>query len=168
MAESTDAFLITFLRDHLAGTVSIQELLERTQSSNEGNAWGAAAGRLQDWVDEKQRVMRHLLEALDATESKAKETLAWLAEKAGRLKFNNTLTDYSPLSRAYEFEALLLDAHAAVAMWQALGRALADDYRFHAFDFAGLQRKAEAVRDQLAPLYLEAMDTTLHYVPSSA
>ena len=49
-----------------------------------------------------------------------KDTGAWVAEKLGRLKLNDTLVTYSLLSRVIELESLTAGAYARVMLWDNL------------------------------------------------
>lgn len=58
------------------------------------------------------------------------KTAAWLAEKAGRVKFNDQHLAYSDLSHSEELEGLLPGVRGKLALWMALAAALAAGARF--------------------------------------
>jgi hypothetical protein len=90
-----------------------------------------------------------LLLGLSFHRSPAKPAGAWLLEKVSRLKLNGQLRGYSPLSRLLELEGLEMGITGKRSLWQALGRAFADDERVAGFDFAALVARAD---EQLAGL----------------
>jgi len=60
------------------------------------------------------------MDELDVGIDRAKQFVAWTAEKAGRLKLNGRLLGYSPLSRVEELEALRLGVTGKRMLWIAL------------------------------------------------
>ena len=64
-----------------------------------------------------------------------KPAVAWIAEKAGRLKLNGQIRGYSPLSRLVELEGLEVGVTGKRSLWQALSRAFLDDARLAGFDW---------------------------------
>jgi hypothetical protein len=78
----------------------------------------------------------------------------WLGEKAGRLKPNNRLFGYSPLSRVVELEGLTLGVEGKRGLWQVLRNL--QDPRLAEFDFDALLERARAQRDGLEERRLAA------------
>jgi hypothetical protein len=77
--------------------------------------------------------------------SPIKVALGWATEKAGRLKLNGSLRDYSPLSRLLEFEALILGIEGKRALVLAQLR----DPRLAALDFDVLASRASHQQERL-------------------
>lgn len=136
-----------YLNDHLAMLVAERELCQRVQRSNEGSPLADAAGRQLGLARAGEAAVKQLLADRGAAASGTKATMAWLAEKAGRLKLNGQLTGYSPASRVLEVEGLILAAQARGALWQCL--AASQTPPPEAVDWGQLQQQAEA---QLADL----------------
>jgi hypothetical protein len=154
MAASPHTLLATYLNDHYAGSTVGVELSRRARGSNEGTALGDLLARLAGEIEEDRRVLESVMDAVGAGRDPIKPRLAWLGEKAGRLKPNGQLRGYSPLSRLVELEGLELGIAGKQALWQALGE-LADP-RLAAFDFAALGERAERQRAELEPHRLAA------------
>jgi hypothetical protein len=141
--------LSTYLNDHLAAATGGVELAKRALSSNQGTPY---EGLLRDVAATLEADKDRLLEAMDELEvgkNAIKESLGWIAEKVGRLKPNDQLTGYSPLSRVVELEALTLILGANRALWATLT------------DVAGLElsarvRTLDALAERLEPARLEA------------
>ena len=83
------------------------------------------------------------LRALGADTSPAKPALAWIAEKAARLKLNGRLRGYSPLSHLIELEGLETGIAGKRSLWQALARAFPADARLATFDLDTLIARAD-------------------------
>jgi hypothetical protein len=52
--------------------------------------------------------------------SRGKDAAALVAAKAGRLKLNGRLREYSPLSRVVELEGLVMGVTGKLALWRTL------------------------------------------------
>ena len=76
-----------------------------------------------------------------------KDAGGWAAEKLGRLKPNNRLLGYSPLSRVLELEGLLIGVTGKLALWEALRDSLGDS--LDGVDFVALGDRAQEQRARL-------------------
>ena len=139
--------LATYLNDHLAGATVGVELARRAKGANEGTSLGRFLGELETEIAEDRATLQAVMAQLGVGKDRFKVAAGWLAEKAGRLKPNNRLFGYSPLSRVIELEALALGVEGKRSLWDAL-RAL-EDPALTEFDFAALIERARRQRDQL-------------------
>ena len=146
--------LATYLNDHLAGSTAGLELARRTHGSNSEGELGAFLETLVTEIDEDREVLRGIIRAVGAGEDRLKVKLAWVGEKAGRLKLNGQLTGYSPLSRVVELEGLALGVTGKLALWRML--TALEDPRLEGYDFAELIARAERQRDGLESARVEA------------
>ena len=80
-------------------------------------------------LEADKRLLREVMRSLEVGEDKLKRGAAWLGEKVGRLKPNDSLTSYSPLSRVIEVEGLLVVLGLLRATWATLDELLAGDPR---------------------------------------
>jgi hypothetical protein len=140
----------TYLNDHLAGSTVGLELAKRARGSNEGNEYGAVLKRIATEIDEDRETLQALMETLEIKRDRPKVALAWVAEKAGRLKPNGRLLSYSPLSRLIELEMLALGIAGKVSLWEALTEVADQDARL---DTAELKRLAERAERQRAEVW---------------
>jgi hypothetical protein len=115
-----------YLQDHHAAATVGVELARRARGSNQGTAYGDFLAGVADEIAADRRALEAIMRDLRLGPDRAKETLAWVGEKLGRLKPNGQLTGYSPLSRLVELEALALGVTGKLALWRTLGR-LAED-----------------------------------------
>lgn len=132
-----------YLNDHLAGATVGVELSRRAANSNRGTPSGEFLERLHHEIVEDRRTLLAVVRALEADASAAKPALAWIAEKAARLKLNGRLRGYSPLSRLIELEGLETGVIGKRSLWEALARAFPDDARLASFDFDALIARAD-------------------------
>ena len=58
------------------------------------------------------------MELLEVKPNPIKDAAGWTAEKFGRLKPNNSLLSYSPLSRVIELEGLVIGVTGKLALWE--------------------------------------------------
>jgi hypothetical protein len=139
-----------YLNDHLAASTAGLELARRTANSNQGNEFGEFLRDLAAQIEADRAQLEDVMARLDVKPDVIKVNAAWLLEKAGRLKLNGRLLEYSPLSRIVELEGLIAGVNGKLAMWRGLAIAAADEPRIADIDFAHLIARAE---EQLAGLW---------------
>ena len=149
----------TYLNDHLTGSTLGVELCRRARGSNKGTPLGAYLTELCVEIEADRDTLKRVMKAVDSGEDRLKQGFGWVAEKAGRLKPNNRLFGYSPLSRVIELEGLSLGVEGTRSLWQAL-RVL-DDPRLTEFDFNALIARAERQRTGLEEHRLAAAKSAL-------
>ncbi|UNT00553.1 hypothetical protein MMF93_31815 [Streptomyces tubbatahanensis] len=122
---SPRTLLSIYLNDHLAGATAGAELLRRTAKTHRGRAAGAELEGLAGEVAEDRETLIGIMARLGVPVRQSRVRAGWLAEKAGRLKLNGSLTSRSPLSDVLELEAMRLGVQAKTSCWRTLA-ALAD------------------------------------------
>ena len=145
-----------YLNDHLAGAVAGYEVAKRSLSSNQGTPFEPFLERLVGELQEDRRVLEQVMDRLGVRRNPAKHAGAWLAEKAGRLKFNGRLLGYSPLSRVIEFEGLTVGVAGKLSMWRNLMEVAAYDERLVGIPFPDVVTRTEGQRQALEENRLEA------------
>jgi hypothetical protein len=146
--------LATYLNDHFAGATVGMELARRSRGQNEGTPLGTFLAGLAGEIEEDRETLKAIMARLEVGTDRIKVVAGWLGEKAGRLKPNNRLFGYSPLSRLIELEALALGVEGKRSLWQALRHL--DDSRLREFDFEALLERARRQRDELQERRLAA------------
>lgn len=146
--------LKTYLQDHHAGSTMGRELARRTAGANEDNDYGPELARIAAEIDEDRDVLEQVMERLGVGPSKIKDAGAWTAEKLGRLKPNDRLLEYSPLSRLIEIEGLVLGVTGKQALWEAIQTALGES--LDGISFEELVARAVDQRSRLQALHLRA------------
>src|ERR1043166_1140662 len=79
--------LITYLNDHLAGSVAAVELLNHLIAGTQDTRLRQFLMDLLNEIEEDQRVLQELLKQLGGEESTIRKAGAWILEKLSRLKF---------------------------------------------------------------------------------
>ncbi|HKO25955.1 MAG TPA: hypothetical protein VJU80_00740 [Solirubrobacteraceae bacterium] len=148
-----------YLNDHYAGSVAAVQLARRAARSNRGTPYGEVLATLADEIDEDRQSLRLIMQRLGIRSDPVKATVAWSAEKLGRLKLNGQLTGYSPLSRLEELEILSLGVEGKLGMWRALARGV--DHGIPEAELTTLIKRAESQRRRLERQRLEAAPEAL-------
>jgi len=120
------------------------ELATRTADANRGTEFGPPLDRLRDEIAEDQATLEAIMEALHVSPARIKDAGAWAAEKAGRLKLNGSLLDYSPLSRVVEIEGLTSGVSGKLSLWLNLREVASGEAALSDFDLEQLIQRAEA------------------------
>ena len=114
-----------YLNDHFAVMTGEVELVRRAARSQRGLGTGDALKRLTVEIVDDRAALLDMMAAIDVSVRRTKSSLAWAAEKVGRLKPNGYVLRRSPLSSLVELEALQLLVEGKAAAWRTL-RTLAD------------------------------------------
>ena len=138
-----------YLNDHLAGSVTGVELARRARGSNEHTELGDFLATVVNDIEDDRRSLMDIMDQLGIRKDPAKRALAWVTEKAGRLKPNGQITGYSPLSRLIELEGLTLGVTGKLALWKALRRLSDSETQL---DSAVLDRLIERAEEQQGAL----------------
>ncbi|HVX59560.1 MAG TPA: hypothetical protein VHC19_03130 [Pirellulales bacterium] len=141
-----------YLDDHLALMVGEVELVNRCLGSNRCTPLGDFLQKLAAEVAAQKSVANDIhchIGGADSLESRVKQGVAWLAEKAGRLKLNGSLLSYSELSRLVELETLAAAAQERVAFWDNLDAVAARDSRLGGIDFAFFRDQSQRQLEEL-------------------
>jgi hypothetical protein len=152
----SDRHLRIYLNDQLALGIAGRELARRAARANAGSEIGAALEEVSRRVAEDVAALESVLTQLGVPRSRIKPRLGALAERAGRLKLNGSLREYSPLSRFYELDLLLTGVRAKQQLWTALRDLAALPQRLPGIDLDDLVVRAEAQIDLLEPCWVQA------------
>ncbi len=151
-----DDFLRLYLEDHLAGSTGGLELCKRAQHNNRDSELGGYLKLLGDELRNHRMVLVGLLRRLGGKPPKVKRATAWLVEKGGRLKLNRRLFSYSPLSRVYELEGLLIGTEGRLALFRALAMMQPRQGNLRGVDFDKLLSEAMSSRRRLEAFRMKA------------
>jgi hypothetical protein len=157
MSSDRQSMLGTYLNDHLAGSTVGVELARRARDSNKGTPLGRFLAELAQEIEEDRATLKQIMERLDIGQDRLKMSVGWVGEKVGRLKPNNRLFGYSPLSRLIELEGLSLGVEGKRCLWMALRQI--EEPRLAEFDFDALIDRAARQRTGLEERRLAAAQT---------
>jgi hypothetical protein len=144
------AMLRTYLQDHHAGATGGGELAQRAAGSNADTGYGPELEAIAAEIAEDRKSLERVMELLDVKPNPLKDAAGWTAEKVGRLKPNNSLLAYSPLSRVVELEGLVVGVTGKSSLWESLRQALGE--RLEDLDFGALADRARDQRERLEAL----------------
>jgi hypothetical protein len=160
-SEFSRELLPIYLNDHLAGATVGSELAHRAAASNAGTELGDFLDGFAAEVDAHRAQLEDVMARLDVHSDPFKIAGGWLAEKAGRLKLNGRLFDYSPLSRVVELESLILASQGRESLWRSLAVLAPDEPRIVDVDFVTLVMDAERSVAALKEHHVQAVQTML-------
>jgi hypothetical protein len=144
MASTATDHLETYLQDHRAGAEAGSDLARRMHQENEGTPYEEFLDHIADDIAEDVVVLEQLMDRLGVDRSTFKVAAAKIGERLGRLKPNNELLGYSPLSRVLEFEGLRSGVQGKLALWDSLMEIAPDDDRLDPEEIAQLIIRAES------------------------
>jgi len=142
-------YLSTYLQDHRAGAEMGSNLAARLRDENLGTPYEDFLTLLAQQIEEDMATLESIMERFGVDRSLLKTTGAKVGEKLARLKPNEQLGGYSPLSRVLELEGLRSGVQGKLALWDALREISDTDSRLDPEELAHLVERAEA---QLAGL----------------
>ena len=151
--------LLTYLNDHLAGSVAALELLELLLSTGPVSE-REAYRRIRTEIEEDQRVLQQIIERLGGKESRVRKAAAWLTEKLGRAKFQIDDPGDGELRTLEALEAVCLGIQGKLALWRSL-QALGPLPETAGLDLSGLQRQAQDQFERVDRLRLLAAQAAL-------
>jgi hypothetical protein len=142
-------YLETYLQDHRAGAEAGSDLAHRLADENVGTPYEDFLLGLAQEIEQDVEVLEDIMGRFGVSKSIVKTAGAKVGEKLGRLKPNDQLTGYSPLSRVIELEGLRAGVQGKLSLWDSLSQVAPHDARLDEDEVASLVAKAES---QLAGL----------------
>lgn len=116
--------LAAYLNDRHAILTAGTQLAGRAHVSNADTVYGPLPERIAHDLESDHDLLRTLMAAYDVSPDRLKSSLAWVGERLGRLKPNDQLVGYSPLSRVIEFDGLTAIITTLDGTWVALKQLL--------------------------------------------
>ncbi len=149
MTTTTTEYLETYLQDHRAGAAMGSDLARRLAEENRETPYEDFLLRLAQQIEQDVDTLEEIMDRFGVSRPALKIAGAKVGEKLARLKPNEHLASYSPLSRVLELEGLRGGVQAKLGLWESLHELAVDDERLDADEMAELVARAE---DQLAGL----------------
>jgi hypothetical protein len=137
-------YLSTYLQDHRAGAGAGSDLAARLRDENLGTPYEDFLTRLAQEIEQDVATLDSIMERFDVDKSMLKTAGAKIGETLGRLKPNEHLSSYSPLSRVQELEMLRAGVQGKLSMWDALYEISDRDDRLDREALLGLIDRAES------------------------
>ncbi len=143
MTSTATDYLETYLQDHRAGAEMGSDLARRLAEENAGTPYEDFLLGIAQEIEQDVATLEDFMGRYGVSKSTLKTAGAKVAERIGRLKPNDQLSGYSPLSRVLELESLRAGVQGKLALWDSLSKLAAHDDRLDEAQIAGLQAKAE-------------------------
>jgi hypothetical protein len=135
-----------YLTDHMAGSISANDLAKRGAKNNTG-ALGTFFADLARDIEADRRTLSAVASQAGVQPHPLKQAGAVAAERLSRFKIDHRVTGSVELSLLLELELLYLGIQGKHALWRTLQARAGDDSRLAGFDFGQL---ADRARQQLA------------------
>ena len=134
--------LISYLNDHLAGSVSAIEMLDHLIETHEGESLGTFLKDLRSDIVADQDVLKKIVQRFNASESAIRKAGAWLAEKFARIKLGGTSKSKKELGLMQALEVLVLGITGKQLLWRALNASIGSSPLLRGVDLARLEERA--------------------------
>jgi hypothetical protein len=144
-----DRALDIYLNDHLAGATAGLELAEELRDRTAGTALGDVMTSLAQEIARDREVLVDLADRLGTTSNPVKQGVAWLAEKAARIKLSGASSGSPALGTFLGLEALALGVEGKACLWRSLQSIAAPDGTLATLDLDDLIERAQAQREIL-------------------
>lgn len=112
--------LAIYLNDHHGLVTGELELIRRVKRENADNWLSTALVRYEEEVGHQQQMIKQILTNIGRQKEMVKSAAAWLTEKLGRFKLNDSLFTYTDLARLLEVEVLTTAAQARIDLWKTM------------------------------------------------
>lgn len=153
--------LITYLNDHLAGSVVALELLDHLMKLQAGTAGERQLQEIREEVAEDRQRLQNILRQVGGKESRARKAAAWLTEKLGRAKLHLEDGGSRRLEILEALETLALGILGKAALWRALAAVAGELRQVGAVDFSALEQRAHRQFQRVDGLRLQAAAVAL-------
>ena len=134
--------LISYLNDHLAGSVSAIELLDHLIASHQGEPLASFLDEVRADVIADQDVLKKIVHRFKAEESAVRKAGAWIVEKFARAKIKASGQKRGELGLLQAFEILVLGITGKQLLWRALSASIGSSPLLRGIDLAKLEERA--------------------------
>jgi hypothetical protein len=147
--------LITYLKDHLAGSVAALELVDRLIETYKGKPLEQFFKDLRNEIDADQGELQDLIEKLGEKESALRKAGLWMAEKFSRAKIRLSGSEEDQMGLLHALEGLVLGITGKRGLWTALAAAADTVPQLRELDYARLEKRAAEQCDRVDAKRLE-------------
>jgi hypothetical protein len=152
--------LITYLNDHLAGSVAALQLLEHLLELPP-RAAQEELREIRTEIEEDQKVLQEILKSLGGKESQLRKAAAWLTEQVGQAKLRLDDSGSGDLRLLEALEALGLGIQGKASLWRALSAVGNAAPELERINFQQLHRRAHHQFERVDALRLRVARTAL-------
>jgi hypothetical protein len=141
--------MTTYLNDHLAGSTAGLDHARHLADHGGSRSFGPVMRRIADEIEEDRETLIQLMDRLGAPRNPVKVATAWVAEKAGRIKFAGVGSGDSQLGAFTALEAMSLGIEGKRSLWVTLEAVAAHYPPLGEVDFQRLIGRAEDQRSRV-------------------
>ena len=150
-----------YLNDHLAGATFGADLARRLKTQTEGTDSHSAMSGLAADIEADLDTLTDLMKHMGITRNPGKQVVAWVTEKASRLKLAGLTSKDTMLGTFLGIETLSLGVEGKAALWTTL-RELRDHHpELRSTDLDDLLKRAQRQRQVLETERLAAAKRSL-------
>lgn len=147
--------LLTYLKDHLAGSTGALELLEHVISTHAGTPLEPWFRKLHEEIVEDRTALTGIIRRFGFPESPIRNTGAWWGEKVARLKLLLEGAGGGAMGRFEALEALSLGIEGKRSLWDTFAAVASGLPPLQGVDLDLLKRRAREQRERVEGLRLE-------------
>lgn len=148
--------LATYLHDHLAGSVVAIELLEHLESAHAGTELAGFFTRLREDILADRAELESLIGRAGGSTGTVRAAVAWLGEKAARLKLRMDDAAGGDFRRLEAVELVAIGIEGKRSLWLSLAAASEAVPELRGPDYGRLAGRAAEQRQRLEPVRLDA------------
>lgn len=156
-----DRNIKSYLNHHLAASVGWLEAVERLEAAEKGTPMARVLMELRTETIADRRVLEDLMARLKVSESETEKATAWLSEKFARIMLPLSEQKSGGLNLLLTLEAMSLGLEGRRSLWLALSAAAEETTALQGLDYQVLVKRAEAQRERVEKLRLEAAKKAL-------
>ena len=139
----------TYLNDHLAGATLGLDHARQLAEASESSVFTTEMTRVASEIEEDRETLIAIMDALGTSRNPVKTATAWVAEKAGRVKFSGLTSGDRELGHFLALETMSLGVEGKCGLWQVLAEIAPAHPELAAFDFDRLIGRAKSQRGVL-------------------
>jgi hypothetical protein len=151
--------LITYLNDHLAGSVAAVELLNHLIAGSQDTNLKQFLMNLLKEIESDQRMLREFLKQLGGEESTIRKAGAWILEKIAQLKFPSEDKGDNGFGVFEALEGLALGIAGKRSLWRTL--AVVNIPNVAPLDYERLEKRATEQFEKVQAQCLKLAPTAL-------
>jgi hypothetical protein len=154
-------YLTTYLNDHLAGSVTIIDLLEHLQQSKAGQELQGFLAELRQEVIEDRLTLEELMQRAHVGKHRHRAATAWLAEKLSRVKLRLDDQGNGALYLLEALELVEVGIEGKRALWRSLSVAAQQVPALQGTNYDQLIRRAGDQHDRVEGVRVEVAKSAL-------
>jgi hypothetical protein len=147
--------LISYLNDHLAGSVSAIDLLDHLIKTHAEEPLAKFLQELRGDIVADQDVLKKIVQRFNANESAIRKAGAWLVEKIARIKLGAAGQKKWQLGLVQALEVLVLGVTGKQLLWRALNASIGTSPLLRGIDLVRLEERAIEQIERLETQRLE-------------